>query len=137
MTERLDRIEAIQETSTAYISELAAQQETSTNHITDLITISRKVMLAVENLSETYESLRREVRENTRRFEVLRQEAIADRQALEKRIETERQNMESKFNALMLEIQSTNQRVLALEQSGQPAQSGQQTEVQKGDRTSE
>ena len=137
MTERLDRIEAIQETSTAYISELAAQQETSTNHITDLITISRKVMLAVENLSETYESLRREVRENTRRFEVLRREAIADRRALEDRLEAERRHTELRFNALLLEIQSAHQRVAAIEQSGEQMPSGGQMEAQAGEQTAE
>ena len=98
MSERLDRIEA--------------QQERNSADIADLIVLSENLLRAVEegmieNRKRDEENRRRD-EENRRRddrFEILRQEAIADRKAAD-----------VKFNALLLEIQSTNRRVDALEQ---------------------
>ena len=98
MSERLDRIEA--------------QQERNSADIADLIVLSENLLRAVEEgISENRrrdEENRKRDEENRRRddrFEILRQEAIADRKAAD-----------AKFNALLLEIQSTNHRVDALEQ---------------------
>ena len=98
MSERLDRIEA--------------QQERNSADIADLIVLSENLLRAVEEgINENRrrdEENRKRDEENRRRddrFEILRQEAIADRKAAD-----------AKFNALLLEIQSTNRRVDALEQ---------------------
>lgn len=98
MSERLDRIEA--------------QQERNSADIADLIALSENLLRAVEegireNHRRDEENRRRDEENRARdeRFEILRQEAIADRKAAD-----------AKFNALLLEIQSTNRRVDALEQ---------------------
>lgn len=92
MSERLDRIES--------------QQARNTADISDLVTLSRNLLLAVESMMEENRRRDEENRRRDERFEILRQEAIADRRS-----------SDAKFNALLLEIQSTNQRVEALEQS--------------------
>ena len=91
MSERLDRIEA--------------QQERNSADIADLIVLSENLLRAVEEGMIENRKRDEENRRRDDRFEILRQEAIADRKAAD-----------AKFNALLLEIQSTNRRVDALEQ---------------------
>ena len=83
MTERLDRIEA--------------QQETSTANIADLITLSGNVLRAVDGLTARIDK-------SNQRFEVLRQESIADRQRSDER-----------FDRMLLEIRGISGRVENLE----------------------
>lgn len=91
MSERLDRIEA--------------QQERNSADIADLIVLSENLLRAVEEGMIENRKRDEENRRRDDRFEILRQEAIADRKAAD-----------AKFNALLLEIQSTNRCVDALEQ---------------------
>ena len=83
MTERLDRIEA--------------QQETNTANIAGLITLSGNVLRAVDGLTARID-------ESNQRFEVLRQESIADRQRSDER-----------FDRMLLEIRGISGRVENLE----------------------
>jgi hypothetical protein len=83
MTERLDRIEA--------------QQEQNTANIADLITLSSNVLRAVDGLVSRID-------ESNQRFEVLREEAIADRRRYDER-----------FDRMLLELRSISQRVSNLE----------------------
>ena len=106
MSERIDRLETALERNIADVA--------------DLIVVSGNVLMAVESIVEQLhrydeearkrdeEARKRdeEARRRDERFEILRQEAIADRK-----------NSDAKFNALLLEIQSTNRRVDVLEQS--------------------
>ena len=99
MSERIDRLETALERNIADVA--------------DLIVVSGNVLMAVEGIVEQLhrydeEARKRdeEARRRDERFEILRQEAIADRK-----------NSDAKFNALLLEIQSTNRRVDVLEQS--------------------
>lgn len=85
MTERLDRIEA--------------QQAQNTANIADLITLSGNVLKAVDVLTAR-------ITESNQRFEVLRQEAITDRQRYDER-----------FDRMLLEIRGVSGRVDNLEQA--------------------
>ena len=105
MSERLDRIEAQQERNSADIADLIVLSENLLRAVEEGINENRR--RDEENRRRDEENRRRD-EENRRRddlFEILRQEAIADRKAAD-----------AKFNALLLEIQSTNHRVDALEQ---------------------
>ena len=93
MTERLDRIEA--------------QQETSTANIADLITLASNVLQAAQLNTMAIAQLTANIDESNRRFEVLRNDAIADRQRSDER-----------FDRMLLELRSVSGRVENLEQAG-------------------
>lgn len=113
MTERLDRIEA--------------QQEANTANIADLITLSGNVLRAAELNTASVSELRTKIDESNQRFEVLRQEAIADRQRSDQRFEESNRRFDAQISeiraqgeqirALLSALATTNGRVDGLEQA--------------------
>lgn len=85
MSERLDRIEA--------------QQELNTANIADLITLSGNVLRAVDGLTARID-------ESNQRFDILREEAAADRRRYDER-----------FDRILLAIRGVSDRVDNLEQA--------------------
>jgi hypothetical protein len=82
MTERLDRIEA--------------QQEQNTANIADLITLSSNVLRAVDGLVSRID-------ESNQRFDVLRAEAIADRQETAQKFNDAIADSNQRFDVLRAE----------------------------------
>ncbi len=145
MTERLDRIEALllataerqnemnaslQQTQTvlqqtqAVLDQTAQQQAINTSEIDTLLG-------AVSTNEVEIRALIQQIAESNQRFEVIRQEAIADRQKSDQRFEALRQEaiankqvsdqrfeaMQENIQRLFLELPSTNRRVDTLEQA--------------------
>ena len=86
--------------------ELAAQQQINTANIADLVTLSGNVLQAAQLNATTIAQLTAKIDESNRRFEVLRQKAIADRQRYDER-----------FDRMLLEIRGVSGRVDNLEQA--------------------
>ena len=87
--------------------ELAEQQRVNTANIADLITLSANVLQAARLNTAAIAELTDKIDESNQRFEVLRNEAIADRQRSDER-----------FDRMLLEIRGLAGRVDNLEQAG-------------------
>lgn len=88
------------------ISGLRTQQETNTANITDLVTLSGNVLRAVDGLVA-------KIDESNERFEILRNDAIADRQSSDRRFDAQMEAMRSQ----LLEMSRMNRRIDDLEQA--------------------
>ena len=93
--------------------ELAAQQQVNTANIADLITLSGNVLqaaqlntTAIAQLTDKIDEITDKIDESNQRFEVLRNEAITDRQRSDER-----------FDRMLLEIRGVAQRIDDLDQS--------------------
>ena len=120
MTERLDQIEALllataerqnemnaslQQTQ-AVLNQTAQQQATNTSEIETLLGAVSTNEVGVQALVE-------QVAENNRRFDILRQEAIADRQTWQANFDAQMEVMRSQ----LLEMSRINRRLDNLEQA--------------------
>ena len=131
MNERLERIEALllataerQNEMTAslqppqaILARTAEQQATNTREIDILLG-------AISTNEVALRAVVQRIDESNQRFDVLRQEAIADRQESDQRLEAMRQKSNQRFEAmqeniqrLFLELLGTNRRVDTLEQA--------------------
>jgi hypothetical protein len=119
MTERLDRIEILLERtalrleSTALrLNQTAEQQAKNTEDIDTLLGAVSTTEIEVQKLLSARA-------ESDRRFEVLRQEAIADRQRSDQRHEENQRKFDAQMEimrSLLAELSNTNSRVENLEQ---------------------
>ena len=103
MTERLDRIEAL-------LDRTAEQTANNRGEIEDLAGLFR-------NTLEAFERTQQEIAESNRRFDILRDDAIADRQRSDERFEESNrrfQAMQEDIQRLYLEVRSTNVSVAGL-----------------------
>ena len=87
--------------------ELAKKQRVNTANIADLITLSANVLQAARLNTTAIAELTNKIDESNQRFEVLRSEAISDRQRSDER-----------FDRMLLEIRGLAGRVDNLEQAG-------------------
>lgn len=106
------------------LNQTAEQQQRNTTDIDNLLGAISTTDVEVRALTQT-------VAANEQRFEILRADAIADRQAFNKQSEAERQRSDERFNEVISEIQAqgeilrsllteltrTNQRVDNLERA--------------------
>lgn len=120
MTERLDRIEALLLTTAerqnemnaslqqtqAVLNQTAQQQARNTDEIDTLLGAVSTTEVGLRTLVE-------QIAESNQRFEILRQEAIADRQRSDQRFEAMQENLQQLFRELI----RTNRRVENLEQA--------------------
>lgn len=127
MTERLDRIESLLMTTAerqnemnaslqqtqAILNQTAQQQATNTSEIDTLLGAVSTNEVGMRALTENVNNLVIKIDESNQRFEVLRQEAIADRQRSDAQFKAALENMQRLF----IELISTNQRVDDLEQA--------------------
>ena len=111
--EGINGLRTQQEASTANIINLTTQQETNTANITDLITLSGNVLRAVDGLIA-------KIDESNQRFEVLRNDAIADRRTADRRTEESNRRFDAQMEAMrsqLLEMSRMNRRIDDLEQA--------------------
>ena len=131
MNERLERIEALLLATAERQNEMNASLQ-HTQAILDRTaeqqaTNTREIDILLGAISTNEVALRAvvlRIDESNQRFDVLRQEAIADRQESDQRLEAMRQKSNQRFEAmqeniqrLFLELHGTNRRVDTLEQA--------------------
>ena len=100
MSERLDRIEALLERT---VEQTARTQD----EVSDLLGLFR-------GLLEGFERTQQEIAESNRRFDILRAEAISDRQQSDARFAA----MMQRFDRTLNKLDEIDDRVSNLEQSG-------------------
>ncbi|PZO11258.1 MAG: hypothetical protein DCF25_19750 [Leptolyngbya foveolarum] len=110
MTERLDRIEQ--------------QQERNSADIGDLLSLTRDLLQVAASNADAITQMREQIADGNQRFDVLRADAIADREEWRTRADADRAENARRFDAvqeniqrLFLELNSTNRRVENLEQA--------------------
>lgn len=124
MTERLDRIEALllataerqnemnatlQQTQTV-LNQTAQQQARNTDEIDTLLGAVSTNEVGVRTLSQTISELSTRIDESNQRFDILRAEAITDRQAARESAE----RWQSNFDAQLLEVRAQGEQIRAL-----------------------
>lgn len=124
MTERLDKIEALlpataerqnemnatlQQTQTV-LNQTAQQQARNTDEIDTLLGAVSTNEVGVRTLSQTISELSTRIGESNQRFDILRAEAITDRQASEKSAE----RWQSNFDAQLLEVRAQGEQTRVL-----------------------
>lgn len=110
MTERLDRIEALLESTTQKLDRTAEQQTKTQSEVSNLLDL-------FQGLLEGFDRTQQEIAESNQRFEVLRADAIADRQRSDARFETlradaiaDQQRSDDHFEALRADAIADRQR---------------------------
>ena len=98
MTERLDRIEALLERTAEQTAQNRADISRQQSEIDDLLSLLSGTLKA-------FQQTREEIAESNRRFDILRADAIEDRK-----------RSDSRFETMLSEIRTTNQRITQLEE---------------------
>jgi len=122
-----DELKALCESNAKAIAALAnaaseerQRRSTNTDEIDTLLGAVSSNEVACRELRQTVETLVSAIGEGNQRFEVLRNEAIADRQLTDRRFDdqlTEIRAIGEQNRVLLLELINTNQRVENLEQA--------------------
>ena len=93
MTERLDRIEALLLITAERLNQTAEQQQRNTTDIDNLLGAISTTDVEVRSLTQT-------VAANEQRFEILRADAIADREESRRRFDAQQEVIQSLLIAL-------------------------------------